>query len=152
MCIIWKSCYMLLHTGFSTKPCMVRGDHHSPTSPASLHVLPWLIKVRKGERKLMPSPMPALIHLINLSHSSLSHHVNVAPLTPPCTLVPSLAKRLHGIGQTSRAQTRQKMCQARGERALACLWTRQSTPRPVALVLLSLSHLARTLITPPATR
>jgi hypothetical protein len=35
---------------------------------------------------------------------------------------------LHGIGQTSRAQTRQKTCQARGERALACLWTRQSTP------------------------
>ncbi|KAK1696542.1 hypothetical protein QYE76_013239 [Lolium multiflorum] len=34
----------------------------------------------------------------------------------------------HAIGRNARAQTRQKTCQARGDRALACLWTRQSTP------------------------
>ncbi|KAK1626771.1 hypothetical protein QYE76_001086 [Lolium multiflorum] len=65
------------------------------------------------------------------------HHRSPGSTPDPDKTLPvhGQASPLHAMSRNARAQTRQKTCQARGERALACLWARQSVSRPHAAVL-----------------
>jgi hypothetical protein len=68
---IFVLCYMLLSSGFWPKPCFISDDHLSPTSPASLLVPPWSIKVERWAERHHAVPMPAT-HATHLSGSPLS--------------------------------------------------------------------------------
>jgi hypothetical protein len=116
---IFVLCYMLLSSGFWPKPCFISDDHLSPTSPASLLVPPWSIKVERwAEKHHAVHTRPPLAHL-SLAPLSQHHHVpeqllitRIAPMT--CPRSPS-----HGIVQPKHAQHHARTCQAGGDRALA---------------------------------
>jgi hypothetical protein len=133
--------YTLISSGFLPPPLSICDDH-LPLQP--LHhtmSLPRRLKCGETPKLSMPCACHPHLHSFSLALPSLDHHV-YEPLWSTRTLpVHGRASPLRAIGRNACAETRQKTCQARGERALACLWTRQSTPstrRPRPPIPLSL--------------
>jgi hypothetical protein len=130
-----------LSSGFLPKPLSNLDHCCSLSLPASHHVLAWSFKVEKNPKLCHVMHTRPPLATLSLTLPSLLHHV-YEPLWSTRTLpVHGRASPLRAIGRNACAETRQKTCQARGERALACLWTRQSTPstrRPRPPIPLSL--------------
>jgi hypothetical protein len=118
VCIIWKSCYMLIPTGFLPKPCMIICDHHSCTSSASnkalWHWLKWCNEQKFHHAEPKDTTMPLILSITLWAISPCQ----LARLHSPTHASTLPSSRLARHWPQDARPDKPRTCQARGERAL----------------------------------